>query len=409
MSSFSEFFTNPRTGLWSGNKLHKRLLQEDAPINLKRMKLKDLQQELSEQQTQQVFSKPKALNFPIQTYFGSKSAFTRMMVDLMEVSNEIPHLNHGTKYLFVAIDVYTRYAFVVPLKTKTTRDCLAAMQSVYQSIGDLDNGQYLPTSSRYLELISDNESAFSSDLFKEFCQKHFIHQKFVRDDFKQKSMVERFIRTFRWLIHKYKLAAHTNDYYSVLQDLVYNYNHTWHRMLHTTPVQAIQDNHVYDNYISNRLTKLAQSSRVRHSISQSLAVGDFVRILTVKKHYLDPRKALAEQFQKEQPGWSVQVYSITRIENLQRHQLYFVKNIQSNRELLTPFRRLELMKINNSSLNQFEQARPSQNEYEQEEVLRHTDRAILKNLNAQKTDKPQESVLSELPVQTMRTTRSMFY
>jgi flagellar biosynthesis chaperone FliJ len=52
---------------------------------------------------------------------------------------------------------------------------------------------------------------------------------------KRQGIVERFNRTIALLISRYQESRNTNRFIDVLDDLVYNYNHTMNRAINNTP------------------------------------------------------------------------------------------------------------------------------------------------------------------------------
>ena len=68
--------------------------------------------------------KPK-IYFPISSF----EPYEHLQIDLMDFSN-IATTNSYFKYLLVAIDIFTRKAFVVPLKFKSTESVIEGMESI---------------------------------------------------------------------------------------------------------------------------------------------------------------------------------------------------------------------------------------------------------------------------------------
>ncbi len=73
-------------------------------------------------------------------------------------------VNHGYRYLFVAVDMFTKYCHAVPIKNKQSEESVRAMQEVLSVIG------YPKT------IYHDNEGAWNSKLFLELLKSHNIKQ-----------------------------------------------------------------------------------------------------------------------------------------------------------------------------------------------------------------------------------------
>ena len=115
-------------------------------------------------------------------------------------------------------------------------------------------------------------------------------------------MIERFNRTMKAL-SKYFVAYNTKEWIDALPDIVYNYNHTFHRGIQCTPVEAEQSAQIRRNQEAASF----KTSLLDHR--KSLHVGDKVRVLR--------NRVL---FEKEGPKWSRQVYEI-EVDNITSFKL----------------------------------------------------------------------------------------
>jgi len=122
--------------------------------------------------------------------------------------------NDGVKYILTIIDVFSKYAICVPLKNKKAL-----------SIAD-----------QFFEIFSVMAPRIlQTDNGKEFLGKPYSPLSYI----------ERFNQTikkkiFTWLANQAAQGRRNSGrYIDVLQDLVYNYNHTVHSSLRETP-QTVQ-------------------------------------------------------------------------------------------------------------------------------------------------------------------------
>ena len=81
-------------------------------------------------------------------------------------------------------------------------------------------------------------------------------------------MVERFNRTLKDRMYKYFTANKTKQWIGVLQDLVHNYNTSYHRTIKMTPEEALQDPYQVQENIQE-----PEEAR-----SPKFKPGDYVRI-----------------------------------------------------------------------------------------------------------------------------------
>ena len=100
-------FYNARTGLLNAIEFKKQ--------NKLTTTLKNIQQFLKQQEVTQIFKKPEKVKFyyPITANYPNEI----MQLDLADFSN-ISSVNNNITFLLVAVDVFTRKAYVIPMKTK---------------------------------------------------------------------------------------------------------------------------------------------------------------------------------------------------------------------------------------------------------------------------------------------------
>ena len=115
-----ELYLNPEFGLSSANKIYQKLKNEGVT-------LKQIKDVLSKQESVQIskrITKPKNY-LPIMSY----GANDIIQEDILDISN-MSAANSGFKYLLLAIDIFTRVAFAVKMKSKTSHEVSEAMKKV---------------------------------------------------------------------------------------------------------------------------------------------------------------------------------------------------------------------------------------------------------------------------------------
>lgn len=116
----SNLYLNPEYGLSSANKIYHKLKHTGITH-------KQIHDFLAKQETAQIskrITKPKEY-LPIMSYAPNDI----IQVDVLNISN-MSTANFGYKYLLLAIDIFTRVAFAVKLKTKNAHIVSEAMQEV---------------------------------------------------------------------------------------------------------------------------------------------------------------------------------------------------------------------------------------------------------------------------------------
>ena len=188
----------------------------------------------------------------------------QFQADLVDVQN-LSRYNKGYKYLLSCIDIFSKYAWVVPLKTKQGQELVKAFQMILSS-GRKPN-----------KLQTDQGTEFLNRVLQKFLRDNNIDFFTVNSGLKA-SVVERFNRTFKNKMYKYFTAKNTLTYINVLPQLVSSYNNTYHRSIKMKPSEVTKANEtkVWDTLYGNDVEK-----RVRFKFQ----VGDRVRISKVKRMF----------------------------------------------------------------------------------------------------------------------------
>ena len=115
-----------------------------------------------------------------------------------------------------------------------------------------------------------------------------------------KSVVpERFIRTFMAKIYKYMSSISKNVYIDKLDDIVNEYNNTYHRTITMKPVD-VKDNTCIDSMELLRSVELHFNDK-----DPKFKVGDYVRISKYKNIFTKGYT----------PNWSEKVFVIKKVKN----------------------------------------------------------------------------------------------
>ena len=160
--------------------------------------------------------------------------------------------NKGIKYILYAIDLFSKYAWVVRLKDKKGISIVNAFQKIISK-------ERKPN-----KIWVDQGGEFYNKLFKRFLEINNIEMYSTYNE--EKSVVaERFIRTLKNKIFKHMAAVSKNVYFDVLDDIVNKYNNMVHRSIKVKPVDAASDAYAEYNEDSN-------------VIKANFKVGDLVKI-----------------------------------------------------------------------------------------------------------------------------------
>jgi transposase InsO family protein len=233
---------------------------------------------LDEQDTY-TLHKPVRYRFPRRRVIvgGLDHQWQADLVDVARLSKD----NKGIKFLLTCIDVLSKYAWVVPLKDKTGKSLVAAFETIFK------------TGRQPLALQTDKGTEFLNRPFQKFLKDHNVSFFTTENEDIKASIAERFNRTIKTKMWKYFTRHDTLVYHNILSDLVWSYNHTYHRSIKTQPASVNTKN---QEVIWQRLY-----AHDRPVPSFKFRVGDHVRISkarrTFKKGYL--------------PNWTREIFTVT--------------------------------------------------------------------------------------------------
>ena len=217
--------------------------------------------------------------------------------------------NDGVKYLFVCVDVLSRFTFVQSMKSKTA----AAAKEAFQKMLRSTNGR------RPQKLWVDQGTEFSG-VFKRFCTEQGIETYSTYSEVKS-VMAERYIRSLKSIIYKYMEERKTYRYIGQLQNFVKLMNSRVNRATSIAPVDVRPEHSEY--LISLKLQNLHlpdegdNSAGREKKIKPKFKVGDTVRI---SKKFMPFHKGYKPQFTDE-------VFTITHICNTRQPITYRIRDV----------------------------------------------------------------------------------
>ena len=226
--------------------------------------------------------KPTRRRFPTSRVlvFGPDEQWAADLVDVQKLKRD----NKGTNYLLTVVDVFSKYAWVIPIKQKTGPLMAQTLANLFK------------TSKRSPQkLQTDDGKEFYNKHVTKVLKEHGTHHFSTAGDTKA-SVVERFNRTFKQRLYRYMTTYNTIKYLTVLPKLVSGYNASFHRSIGMAPRDVNQNN-------TERVWNTLYGDKKKKKKSD-LKVGDRVRLN--KKHRPFKKAYL--------PGWTEEVFIITRVD-----------------------------------------------------------------------------------------------
>ena len=188
--------------------------------------------------------------------------------------------NKRFRFLLCVIDIFSKYAWVVPLKDKKGVSIVDAFQKI------LDDSNRKPN-----KIWVDKGSEFYNSSFKKWLKDNDIEMYSIHNEGKS-VVAERFIRTLKTKIYKYMTSISKNVYIDKLDNIVSECINTYHRKIKMKPVD-VKDNTCID------------SSKDVNDKGPKFKVGDHVRICKYKNIF-------AKGYT---PNWSEEGFVIKKVEN----------------------------------------------------------------------------------------------
>ena len=181
--------------------------------------------------------------------------------DLADVAR-IADRNKGYRFLLTVIDIFSRYAWVRPLKTKGGKEVSAAFASIFEE-GRIPK-----------RIQTDQGKEFENTHVKNLFESHNIELFSVKSAYKA-AIVERFNRTLKTKLWRYFTSNLTSKWTDILQDAVDSYNNSVHRTIGMKPIDVNSVN-------AHELREKSYSKRKQTSFKNDIKIGDKVRISKVK-------------------------------------------------------------------------------------------------------------------------------
>uniref|UniRef100_A0A6V7L737 Integrase catalytic domain-containing protein n=1 Tax=Bracon brevicornis TaxID=1563983 RepID=A0A6V7L737_9HYME len=213
---------------------------------------------------------------------GLNETFQADLVDIPMHSKD----NDGYKYLLTVIDIFSKYAWARPIKSKSGLDTTSAMEDI------LKEGR-IPKN-----LHVDRGKEFYNKEFKKLMQNHKIHMYSTLSNMKA-SICERFNRTLTEKMWRRFSLRGNYAWTDILPDSLSEYNNTQHRTIRMKPVDVIKATEkdlrrrVYSKFKINR------TKRIKFKIGDKIRISKFKHIF--EKGYT--------------PNWTTEVFGISTVRN----------------------------------------------------------------------------------------------
>ena len=192
-------------------------------------------------------------------------------MDLMDM-NAYADENNGIRFVMVAIDIFSRYGWAVPLQNKTSKEVLTGFETLMMKAA--------PRKAQRIRTDAGKEFV-NGQLARWFDGRNILHSV-TRNEVKA-NYAERFIKTIKMKMVKYFQHRNSLRYVDHLDDLIRGYNNTYHRSIRMKPARVNEKNEFTlweQQYVE---PFLKEKTKKKTKEMYRFKVGDQVRISYLRR------------------------------------------------------------------------------------------------------------------------------
>ena len=188
--------------------------------------------------------------------------------------------NKGFRFLLCAIDIFRKYAWVIPLKDKKGVSIVNDFQKILKESDRKPNKIWI-----------DKGSEFYNNSFKKWLKDNHIEMYSIHNEGKS-VVAERFIRTLKSKIYKYMTSISKNKNINKLGDIADEYNNTYHRTIKMKPIDVKDNTYIdFEKEVNDKDPKFKEDDHARISKYKNIFAKGYT------------------------PNWSEEVFVISKIKN----------------------------------------------------------------------------------------------
>ena len=201
-------------------------------------------------------------------------------MDLVEM-NDFLDENNGYKYILTCVDVYSRYAWAIAMKSKSGIETAKAIENIIKKASNppekiwTDEGKEF-----YNQNVDKLRSKYNIEIYSTY-------------GVAKSSIVERFNRTFKGLMYKQFTINGDHVWYNILDELLDKYNKSKHSTIKRAPYN------VYNNELEIEKNKIDDRPKTKPKFK----LNEKIRISYKKDPF----------YKSYYPNWSHQVYIICEV------------------------------------------------------------------------------------------------
>jgi hypothetical protein len=264
---------------------------------------------------------------------GIGTSFQADLADVQSLATK--RGNRGTRFLLCVIDIFTRQAWVRPMKSKTAQDVRDALESIWTDREMSPQSSTKPQAQ--ITMATDKGKEFLNATVQQWFRQRSIHHFTLQGDHKA-AIVERFQRTLKDRLHRVMSArAEPYKYVDLLPAVVSAYNRSRHSSLpqRMRPVDVVNKENEQLVW-QHQYRQLSKKRYTRGEVSADrLQVGDTV-LASISK----------QPFQKGyRQYWHDEQFRVAQIKQGVPNKAYVLVSLRDGVPIEGVFYREQLQKV----------------------------------------------------------------
>ena len=248
------------------------------------------------------------------------------LIDMRNYGDE----NNDYKYILVCIDVYSRYVWMKPLKSKSCDEVIRMLKDCLT-----DAGKLLKTTGVHPNYIATDEE----EAFKKITYNEFKIQRIICQGKYGAAVAESYIREFKKRLSTYFTQRKNHKWIDVYADILDAYNHRKHSVTNRVPIELYTCE--TESTEKDEPTKLTANDK-----TQKFQEGDIVRFKYDKSLFKFQKKSLL-------PSYSKDLFRVQKVSTGPRPVGYKVKRLTKRSQPMDQQNVKHRQEINNADKRLF--------------------------------------------------------
>ena len=182
-------------------------------------------------------------------------------MDICDMTAKFSKYNSNYRYILLCIDIFSRKAFGVAIKSKKIDETIDAFKKIIFG-------------NKPISLFSDQDATFNSNQFTDMLKENnIIYNINTLNDHRSLSIIDSFTKKLKLSLTNHMLENNTNNWIDQLPIFLRNYNSLPHSSLND-----IQPNKVHLTENNSKIFNINSIKKKKNILSSDLHIGNMVRI-----------------------------------------------------------------------------------------------------------------------------------